>query len=82
MVNFLSIWEQWNRNRPRLKGVRPVGRQMQRCESPSGTGDDGLHAPFYNRPTTLLKSKVWFFSSNFAAARHCGTPMGHAAQIV
>jgi hypothetical protein len=42
---------------------------MQLCESPSGTGDDGLHAPFYNRPTTLLKSKVWLYCINFTALR-------------
>ena len=35
---FLSIWKQWNRHRPRLKGVRLIRRQMQPGESPSVTG--------------------------------------------
>jgi hypothetical protein len=32
---------------------------MQRCDSPSGTDADGLHTPFYTRPATPLKRKVW-----------------------
>jgi hypothetical protein len=48
---------------------------MQLGESPSGTGDDGLHAPFYNRPATPLKSKVWLYCIKFChAARRRGSP--------
>jgi hypothetical protein len=56
---------------------------MQFGESPSGTGDDGLHAPFYNRPATPLKSKVWLYCIKSCHAAHRrGSPMGRVAQIV
>jgi len=51
---------------------------MQVGENPSGTGNDGLHAPFYNRITTRLKSKVCYFSSNPAAPRAAGVPFWKA----
>jgi hypothetical protein len=56
---------------------------MQFGESPSGTGDDGLHAPFYNRTATPLKSKVWLYCIKSCHAAHRrGSPMGRVAQIV
>jgi hypothetical protein len=42
---------------------------MQFCESPPETGADGLHAPFYTRPATRLKRKVWHYCIKFCA-RH------------
>jgi hypothetical protein len=56
---------------------------MQFGESPSGTGDDGLHAPFYNRTATPLKSKVWLYCIKSCHVAHRrGSPMGRVVQIV
>jgi hypothetical protein len=56
---------------------------MQFGECPSVTGDDGLHALFYNRPATPLKSKVWLYCIKSCHAAHRrSSPMGQVAQIV